>query len=195
MQRIGQRIGSWLDRLEETVLALLLTAMVLVSFAQVVARYVFGAGWHGALELTKLLFAWMVLFGMSYGVRVGAHLGVDALARRFGARWLRASALLACFCCVLWAALLFDSRWLSWLLDVPARGGALDYVRQMHAFGLELEDLPLARWLAYSILPFGLVLFAWRALAAAWLIVRGRRTTIIASHEPEASGPARAPQS
>ena len=37
-----------------------------------------------ALELTVYLFAWLVLFGMSYGVKVHAHLGVDAFVRLFG---------------------------------------------------------------------------------------------------------------
>jgi C4-dicarboxylate transporter DctQ subunit len=35
----------------------------------VVARYGFHTGWGGALELTRILFAWMILFGMSYGVK------------------------------------------------------------------------------------------------------------------------------
>ena len=36
----------------------------MVTFIQVVARYVFNAGWPAALEFTRILFAWLVLFGM-----------------------------------------------------------------------------------------------------------------------------------
>lgn len=180
-----QRIGHWVNKFEETVLALLLTGMVLVSFSQVVARYVFNSGWHGALETTKLMFAWMILFGMSYGVRVSAHLGVDALARLLPPKAFRATTLFACFCCVLWAAILIDSSWLAWLLDMRDKGGAVDYVQKMQRFGLELEDLPVPRWLAYIILPLGLLLFAFRSLETAWLIWTGRRDAIISSHEAE----------
>jgi hypothetical protein len=60
---------------------ILLAAITIISFTQVVARYGFNTGWGGALELTRILFAWLILFGMSYGVKQGMHLGVDALIR------------------------------------------------------------------------------------------------------------------
>ncbi len=53
----------------------------------------------------------------------------------------------------------------------------------MQAFGFRSETLP--RWVAYLILPVGLMLFALRSLQATWLILRGRRETIIAGHEGE----------
>jgi hypothetical protein len=70
-------------RFEENVLAVLLALITIVSFTQVVARYGFNTGWTGALEFTRILFAWMILFGMSYGLKQGMHLGVDALLRLF----------------------------------------------------------------------------------------------------------------
>jgi TRAP-type C4-dicarboxylate transport system permease small subunit len=59
-------LGRIVSRLEEGAIALLLAAMALVTFSQVVARYVFNTGAVWALELTQYLFAWLVLFGMSY---------------------------------------------------------------------------------------------------------------------------------
>ncbi len=50
---------------EEVFIGLLLATMTLVTFSQVVARYVFNAGAVWALELTTYLFAWLVLFGVS----------------------------------------------------------------------------------------------------------------------------------
>ena len=52
-----KRVDDWVTRFEESVLAFLLAAMTLVSFTQVVARYGFNAGWGGALEFTRILFA------------------------------------------------------------------------------------------------------------------------------------------
>jgi C4-dicarboxylate transporter DctQ subunit len=71
--------NNMINRLEENFIALLLAAMTLITFSQVIARYFFNTGAVWALELTTYLFAWLVLFGMSYGVRVGAHIGIDVV--------------------------------------------------------------------------------------------------------------------
>ncbi|HQU51089.1 MAG TPA: TRAP transporter small permease subunit, partial [Casimicrobiaceae bacterium] len=44
--------------------------MTVVTFVQVVARYVFNYSFVWALELTGVMFAWLIFVGMSYGVRV-----------------------------------------------------------------------------------------------------------------------------
>ena len=76
-----QAVSDWVDRIERGILAFLLATMTIVTFGQVVARYVFNSGWVSALELTTICFAWLVLFGCSYGLKIGGHLGVDALIR------------------------------------------------------------------------------------------------------------------
>src|SRR3546814_6374077 len=87
------------NRLEEGFIALFLGGMVLITFSQVVARYVFNSGAVWALELTTYLFAWLVLIGASYGVKIGAHLGVDAFVKMFPARYHRYFILLAAAIC------------------------------------------------------------------------------------------------
>ena len=57
------------DLLEETLIAVLLGLMTLITFANVIARYVFNANILWALEVTVFLFAWLVLLGASYGVK------------------------------------------------------------------------------------------------------------------------------
>lgn len=180
------RLVRALDAFEETLLALLLAAMVLVSFSQVVARYVFNSGWVSALELTRILFAWLILIGMSYGIRIGAHLGVDAVVRLLPRPLFRAASVFAALACAFYALLLLDSSWFTALLGARDRGGAIDYISKMRDLGIELEDLKLERWIAYIILPIALALFAVRSLLAAWDIARGRRVAVIAAHEEEA---------
>ena len=58
-------LSKIINRLEESVIAFLLAAMTIITFSQVVARYVFNTGTVWALELTTFCFAWLVLFGMS----------------------------------------------------------------------------------------------------------------------------------
>ncbi|MCP4316784.1 MAG: TRAP transporter small permease [Hyphomicrobiales bacterium] len=186
-------------RFEENVLAVLLALITVVSFIQVIARYGFNTGWGGALEFTRILFAWMILFGMSYGIKIGSHLGVDAFIKMLPARAFRAVALFGALCAVIYAVMLISSTWLT-LFGVETRGGgAVDYWSKMYKVGIGLDDLRypawiqdtfglqerVHRWIAYLILPIGLALFAFRSLQAMAQIWRGERAMIIASHEAE----------
>src|SRR5690625_115330 len=65
---------SWLGRLEEWLISLLLAAMTVVTFVQVVARYLFGYSFSWAFELTTFFFGGVIFIGISYGIRVGAHM-------------------------------------------------------------------------------------------------------------------------
>ena len=101
----------WLERLEEGLIAFLMAAMTLITFLQVVARYVFNYSFVWALELSSVLFAWLIFIGMSYGVRVGAHIGIDAVVRQLGPRAARASAWSATALCVVYALIVLAGGW------------------------------------------------------------------------------------
>ncbi|MXW85312.1 MAG: TRAP transporter small permease subunit, partial [Boseongicola sp. SB0667_bin_21] len=51
--------ASWADAIEETLIAALLGLMTLLTFANVIARYVFNSNILWALELTVFAFAWL----------------------------------------------------------------------------------------------------------------------------------------
>ena len=185
-------------RFEENVLAILLAAITIVSFIQVIARYGFNTGWGGALEFTRILFAWLILFGMSYGIKIGSHLGVDAFVRILPHSLFRIVAIFGALCAFLYAAMLISATWLEFF-GANSRGGAVDYWTRMFKLGIGLDDLRypewiqeslgvqerVQRWIAYLILPVGLALFGFRALQAMIQIWRGDRELIIAGHEAE----------
>ncbi|NLD01561.1 MAG: TRAP transporter small permease subunit, partial [Gammaproteobacteria bacterium] len=50
--------------------------------------------WSNAL--TKALFAWLIFFGLAYGVRIGGHIGVDALVKLASRPTQRLIAIVAC---------------------------------------------------------------------------------------------------
>lgn len=50
---------------------MLLAALTLITFAQVFARYVFNYSYGWALEVTGVLFGFLIFIGMAYGVRLG----------------------------------------------------------------------------------------------------------------------------
>ena len=154
----------FLDRLEEWIVTTMLAAMTLLTFSQVVARYVFNAGWTWALELTTVFFALMIFVGISYGVRVGAHIGVDALVKLMPAGVRRATSIVVVLLCLLYAGLVIY--------------GSLIYVSKMQMVGVEMEDLPVPIWVVRSILPLGYTLLTFRFLQVLYALVTGRSDSL-----------------
>ena len=200
---LERRYPDAVGRFEENILAILLAAITFVSFTQVIARYGFNSGWGGALEFTRILFAWMILFGMSYGVKNGIHLGVDAFIRMMPSRLFKLAAIFGAVCVFLYAFILLYAGWMTLVgADVSTnwrQTGAIGYWKLMFDRGTGLDDLryPLwmqeafglqdrvQRWVAYLMLPVGLALLAFRALQGVVSIARGERDLIIAGHEAE----------
>ena len=149
------------NRLEEGALAGLLAAMTLLTFLQVVLRYAFNTGFVWALEATTYMFGWMVLLGMSYGVKVGSHIGVDVIVKQLPPRGQRIAGIIAGLLCIAYAIILLYGSW--------------NYVDTMHTLGVEAEDLPIQRWILLSILPFGFLLLLWRLVQMTWHIWHGEQ--------------------
>ena len=69
------------EKFENNLLIILMALLTIVAFSQVIARYGFNTGWSGALEFSMVLFSWLILIGMSYGIKRSSHLGVDILLK------------------------------------------------------------------------------------------------------------------
>jgi C4-dicarboxylate transporter DctQ subunit len=52
--------------------------------------------------------------------------------------------------------------------------GSWVYLQKVHRIGIELEDLPIEKWLAHSILLIGFVLLAIRFLMLGWHVLQGK---------------------
>lgn len=158
-------LGRMVNAVEEGVIAFLFAAMTLVTFSQVVARYVFNTGVVWALELTVYLFAWLVLLGMSYGVKVHAHLGVDAFAKLFPSRTQRLLGLLAVAAGLIYGTILLIGSW--------------QYVAKLFAIGIESEDLPIPQWVPMAVLPIGVGLLMARLGEIGVRIWRGQQLSLL----------------
>jgi len=73
----------------KTALCLILVAIVVVTFIQVVFRYVFHHSLSWSEELARFLFVWISLLGAAYGFKVKSHFAVVFLVNRFGERLQR----------------------------------------------------------------------------------------------------------
>src|SRR6476661_4751407 len=150
---------DWFNRLEEGLIAFLLALMTLITFGQVIARYVFDYSFVWALELVTFLFAWLIFLGMSYGVRVGSHIGVDALVRALGPRSARVVGVVAALFCIGYSLIGLFGSW--------------RYVATMHGIGTLAQDLPIPVWIPQIALPLGFALLALRFAEVFYRIVRG----------------------
>lgn len=99
---------------EETAIAVILGLMTIVTFVNVVLRYGFNESLIWGLEVTLILFAWLVILGVSYGVRVTMHLGVDAITNLLSTRPRRILALVSAAVCIAYAFLLVKGAWDYW---------------------------------------------------------------------------------
>ncbi len=152
-------MSKYIDYIEEGFIAFLLTAMTVVTFSQVVARYIFNSGAVWALELTTYLFAWLVMFGAAFCVKKGVHIGIDAFVNLFSARTRQYLTLLAISFCLLYCAILFKGSW--------------DYIAKLKMIGIEAEDMPIEEWKIKIILPIGFALIFFRLLEVAWKVYKG----------------------
>ncbi len=98
-------------RLAEALLVLMLSAMVVMVFGNVVLRYGFNSGLDFSEELSRFFFIWITFLGAIIAMREKAHLGLDTLIRvlpRAGKRFcFGLSHLLMFGCC----CLMFYGTW------------------------------------------------------------------------------------
>ncbi len=169
--------------------------MTAVTFANVVARYVFSENILWAKEITEYLFAWLVLMGMSYGVKKHLHIGVDVVINHLAGPAKKVFALLSVAACLVFAVLLLIGAWNYWLPFATDRAWMevedlpmpemLQFLADWMNEGERYEKVP--RWIPYLALPLGVGLLVVRLLQQGWRILTGGVDRIIVSHEVEAS--------
>ncbi|MBL4750005.1 MAG: TRAP transporter small permease [Amylibacter sp.] len=206
-----ERAKAFIDRIEETFIAILLGLMTVLTFANVLARYLFNSNIFYALELTVFMFAWLVLLGASYAVKKNAHLGVDAVVNMARPNARRVMGLLSALACIIYAMLLLKGAWDYWApyANLPPTSGRwfpTGFVENSRGQGwYETQDIPVPfflTWLAdvfndgdayeklpkvipYFVLPFSMALLLYRFCQTGMAMWAGRIEMMIVSHEAE----------
>lgn len=204
------RLGCAVNAVEENLIAVILGLMTIITFVNVIMRYVFQSSLIWGLELTLTLFAWLVLLGMSYAVKINAHLGVDAVINMLPANARKAMALVAGALCAFYALLLLKGAWDYWapfggFQQTGGRWFPDGFVQTRDRAFYETEQIPLPflsewlgnvfnmgeaydklpRFIPYFALPLGAALLLFRVLQAIWHVWTGQRRALIVSHEAE----------
>lgn len=203
-------LGRVVHEFEETAIAVILGLMTILTFVNVILRYIFNSSLIWGLELTLVLFAWLVLLGMSYAVKTTAHLGVDAIINMTSPSVRRILALVSAALCLIYAFLLLKGAWDYWapFAGFEQTGGRwfpTGFIKTRDQAWYETEQIPmpdilrfvepifnqgeaydkLPRFIPYFILPFGCALLLFRFIQATLGILRGDRESLIVSHEAE----------
>ncbi|MEP1611112.1 MAG: TRAP transporter small permease [Roseobacter sp.] len=203
-------LGRMVNEIEETAIAVILGLMTILTFINVVLRYGFNTGIIWGLEAVTFLFAWLVLFGMSYAVKVTAHLGVDAVINLFSPATRKLLALFAGLICVLYASLILKGAWDYWapFAGFDATSGRwfpTGFENSRDQGWYEVVDIPMPEWLRwiepifnegesyekiprfipYAMLPFGAALLLFRFVQATLRVFSGQAISLIVSHEAE----------
>lgn len=205
------KFARFIHTFEETAIAVLLGLMTLVTFLNVLLRYGFETSLLWGLEVTLILFSWLVLFGISYGFKVTTHLGVDALTNLFNLKGRKVFALVSAAFCIIYAILLAKGAWDYWapfaglqptagrwfpmgftegvrdrafyITDQVPMPAVLKFLEDLINYGEEYEKLP--RVVPYVILPIGTLLILFRVVQATIGIYKDERESLIVSHEAE----------
>ncbi len=184
----GAWLGALLSRLEEVLIATLMTAATVLVFVAVLHRYgnsssIDLAKWleaHGmafaspplraifawlsardlswAQELCIYMFIWMAKFGAAYGVRTGIHVGVDVLVMRMDPVRARKVILFGLLCGALFTATIANF--------------GIHFTKGVWDSGTRSNDLEAPMWIVYLAIPLGSGLMCFRFLQVAWHFYR-----------------------
>jgi len=150
----------FLNRFEEAVICILIVLTTLLVFVDVVMRFGFNTGFIWSQELTLHLSAWFVLFGASYGLKVGSHIGMDAFVTLFPPLGRRFLTGIAAILALVYCGLILYGSWI--------------YLAKMKMIGIELEDLPIPTWVAHGMLLIGFIFLTVRLLIILWSVITGK---------------------
>jgi TRAP-type C4-dicarboxylate transport system permease small subunit len=149
METLLNRTGRILQLVENGLMALLLTAMILLAVGQILLRNLFDSGLLWADPTLRLLVLWLTLLGAIAATRDDRHIRIDLLSRFFNNR---AKAWLEVLTDLFSAAVCGLIAWHS------ARFVLLEWQEQSQLFGL------LPAWLGELIIPFGFGIMSLRFL-------------------------------
>lgn len=142
-------IENRLVRVETFLLVLFLSVMILLAFAQVILRNVFGTGILWADTIVRHLVLWVGFAGASIAASSERHIAIDAITKFLPARAGYVARVLTNLFALFVCLLLADAAY-TLLLDEVEYGGTM------------VLDIP--SWVGVVILPPGYILMAFHFL-------------------------------
>ncbi len=154
LERYLQRLDAATARLEAFILAGGVLLLAGVSIANTLSRNLRGATIPGTVEVTEILLLWITFGGLAYAVRHARHIAMSAVYDQLRGRARK--------------ALLVTVSLGTAALLLYLGGYAVLYVLEVRAGGRVTTALGIPVWIAYAIVPLGLLLGAVQYALTAW---------------------------
>ncbi|MBL7203305.1 MAG: TRAP transporter small permease [Desulfobacteraceae bacterium] len=157
------KINRIIFQFENWLIVILLTFMFGVTFAQVIARYIFNTGWAWVPEMVVFACITVTLVGASTGVKSGVHIGVDVLVKLLPLRFQRYAKI---FADVSGLVLYLFMAYLSLKMVL--------YFKDMGRNSI-ITDIPI--WIMICYMPAGFFLMAIHYAESIWENAKNRMHT------------------
>lgn len=158
------------ENFEQYFVASLLAGMTLLAVVNVFVRYVLKGNITWAMEAKIFMFAWLIFFGASWGIRIGAHIGMESFVNLFSSKIKRLFALLAVLLCLTYAVIIFI--------------GSYKYVESRYLLGILSQDIKwLPQWVPRMVMPVSYGLMVYRFTEALWKILKGQKVNLGLANE------------
>ncbi|MGI9302773.1 MAG: TRAP transporter small permease [Gammaproteobacteria bacterium] len=140
-------------RMEDAILAIVLTAMILIASAQIALRNLFDLGFAWTDPLLRIMVLWLGLLGALAASRENKHINIDALSRLLPGR----SRFLAQFVTALFTSI---------VCGVVAGHGVRFVMLDWETGTIAFAGIPA--WWLETIIPFAFAVIALRYLLLAY---------------------------
>lgn len=132
------KVFNWI---EEGLSAVCLVVMTILTFANVVARYVFSASFSFSEEITTYLFVLLSLLGTAIAAKRKAHLGLTILTDAVNAKTRKIMGIISYILAVLFSGAIFYYGLLM--------------VKNQHMLGQVTAGMQWPEWIFGSFVPIG----------------------------------------
>lgn len=158
-------MSKFFPKFEEYFIAFLMAAMTIVNFVNVFVRYVLQSNLPWALEFTVISFAWIIFLGAAWGIKAGAHIGVDTVLNLFSDKNKRIISTFAAIFCITYCIFILI--------------GSYNYVHKIYSVGILSQDIKwLPQWIPRMVMPFSYALMLFRFAEALWKILKGQKVNL-----------------
>ena len=153
-------IKKFIDNFEEIVVIVALTVMTVLTFSNVVTRYVFNFSMNFAEEISTYSFVLLSLFGASIALKRGAHLGFTLLAEHVPHIVARIFEIISAVSGVLFSGVIF---WYGIQMAMT------QFERGQLSLGVQIPE-----WIYGSFIPFGAFFLLLRFIELLIKAVKGQ---------------------
>ncbi|MFV2055837.1 MAG: TRAP transporter small permease [Thiohalomonadales bacterium] len=151
------RILSFIHRFEDSLLALLLLAMIILAAGQIFLRNLFEFGFTWADPLLRILVLWLALLGALAASRENKHITIDVLTRYLNKKWYIITRSITAFFTAVVTAIIAYHATLFVLIEREAESKAF-------------SNLPA--WLFEIIIPIAFAIMSLRYLLHTYQYIR-----------------------